>query len=110
MLILVALLAYDSILTIEDEVELIWRRNLSIASALFITNRVAASLVVVYNILNDVDNVRTFRTDHHHLTALLGVSSLEFLACRSPTSRSQLSPNPGLSRSGGSYAFDRSGL
>ena len=58
MLILVALLAYDSILTFEDEVELIWRRKLSIASAVFITNRIAASLFVVYDIFNSLDNVR----------------------------------------------------
>ena len=58
MLILVALLAYDSILTFEDEVELIWRRKLSIASAVFITNRIAASLHLVYSVLVDVDNVR----------------------------------------------------
>ena len=57
MLILVALLAYDSILTFEDEVELIWRRKLSIASAVFITNRIAASLSVVYTIFVDVDDV-----------------------------------------------------
>ena len=58
MLILVALLAYDFILTFEDEVELIWRRKLSIASAVFITNRIAASLFVVYDIFNSLDNVR----------------------------------------------------
>ena len=76
MLILVALLAYDSILTFEDEVELIWRRKLSIASAVFITNRIAASLLVMHNIFIDVDNVRrAFREDHHHLTAVPGVSS-----------------------------------
>ena len=71
MLILAALLAYESILTIEDEVNLIWRRKLSIASALFIMNRIAASLIVVSIILFDVDNVRrAFRVDHYHLMAL----------------------------------------
>ena len=76
MLILVALLAYDSILTFEDEVELIWRRKLSIASAVFITNRIAALLFVVYNILIDVDNVRrAFRANHHYLIAFSGVST-----------------------------------
>ena len=57
MLILVALLAHDFILMIEDEVELIWCRKLSIASAVFITNRIAASLYVVCNIFNKLDNV-----------------------------------------------------
>ena len=99
MLILVALLPYDFILTIEDEVELIWRRKLSIASAVFITNRIAALLFVVQHILIDVNNVRrAFRGDHHRLTALVGVSSLEFLGSRSSTSGSQLFPNVGLVR------------
>ena len=44
MLILVALLAYDSILMIDDEVELIWRRKLSTASVIFIINRIAVIL------------------------------------------------------------------
>ena len=57
MLILVALVVYDSILTIEDEVELIWRRKLSIASAVFITNRIGASLFVVNYIFINLDNV-----------------------------------------------------
>ena len=71
MLILVALLAYDSILTFEDEVELIWRRKLSIASAVFIANRIAASSIVMYSLLIHVDNVRSVsRIDCHHLTAL----------------------------------------
>ena len=78
MLILVALVAYDSILTFEDEVELIWRRKLSIASAVFITNRVAVALFVTYSILIDVNNVRhALREDHHQLTTLLGVSRSE---------------------------------
>ena len=111
MLILVALLAYDSILTFEDEVELIWRRKLSIASAVFITNRIAASLIVMDSILIDVNDVRrAFREDHHHLTALLGVSPLEFLACPGSTSGSQLSPNLGIARSAGAFASDYSGL
>ena len=106
-----ALFIYDFILTIEDEVELIWRRKLSIASAVFITNRIAASLIVAYSILIDVNDVRrAFREDHHHLTALLGVSPLEFLANRSSTSGSQLLPNHGIICGRGAYAFDRSGL
>ena len=111
MLILVVLAAYDSILTFEDEVGLIWRRKLSIASAVFITNRIAASLIVTYSILIHVNDVRrVFREDHRHLTALLGVSSLEFLACPGSTSGLQLSPNHGVVCGRGAYAFDRSGL
>ena len=110
-MILVALLAYDFILPIDDEVKLIWRRKLSIASALFITNRIAASLLVMYGNLIDVDNVRrALRIDHHQLTALLAVSSLEFLACPGSTSGSQLSPNLGIARSAGAFASDYSGL
>ena len=111
MFILVALLAYDSILTSEDEFELIWRRKLSIASAVFLTNRIAASLLVMHSTLADANNVRrAFREDHHHLTAVPGVSSLRFLASRGSTSGSQLSPNHGIVCGRGAYAFHRSGL
>lgn len=111
MFILVALLTYDSLLTVEDEVELIWRRKLSIASTVFIINRIAASLFVVCSILSDVDNVRrAFRIDHYHLTARLGVSSLELLASQSSRSASQLSTHYGLVRDGGAFALNCSGL
>ena len=111
MLIPVALLAYESILTIEDEVELIWRRKLSIASVVFITNRIAASLYVVYGVLVDIDDVRrAFRIDHHHLIALLGVSPLGFLACPGSTSGLQLSPHLWIARGSRAFASDHSGL
>ena len=102
---------YDFALTIEDEVELIWLRKPSIASAVFVANRISASLIVTYSILIDVNNVRrAFREYHYHLTALLGVSSLEFLACLGSTSGSQLSPNHGIVCGAGALAFHCSGL
>ena len=77
---LAALLAYDSILTLPDEVDFIWLHKLSISSAVFITNRIAALLTVLYLILLDVGNVRrAFGGVHHFLTALLGVSLPKFL-------------------------------
>ena len=50
-------LVYDYILTIADEVDLIWCRRLSVASAIFITNRIAVLLIVMYTIMSDVASV-----------------------------------------------------
>ena len=59
-------LIYDSVLTIQDEVDLIWRRRPNVASMIFIMNRIAAITIVLYDVLEDVDNVRRLgrRTFH----------------------------------------------
>ena len=44
-------------LTFADEVKFIWRRKLSIAYAVFITNRIAVLLIVIYTIMSDVASV-----------------------------------------------------
>ena len=58
MMVIAALLVYDFVLTIVDEVDFIWRQKLSVASAIFITNRVAVLLVVIFLILGEMNNVR----------------------------------------------------
>ena len=64
-------LVYDYVLTIADEVDLIWCRKPSVASAIFITNRIAVLLIVMYTIMSDVDSVcDCLQTDHHRLTIL----------------------------------------
>ena len=42
--LLLALLGYDFVLTLSDEVELIWRRKFSVASVIFVLNRATALL------------------------------------------------------------------
>ena len=51
-------LLYDSILTMPDEVDLIWRRKLSAASIIFIVNRVALVVSVILAILGTINTVR----------------------------------------------------
>ena len=43
----IALVVYDYLLTIEDEVQLIWRRKTSSASLLFLANRVTSLILIV---------------------------------------------------------------
>ena len=75
--VLVALLAYDALLTIIDEVKCIWRRRFSIVSAIFIINRISALLSILDVMLGDVSNVRHLgHIANCHLTILLGVSLL----------------------------------
>ena len=75
--ILVALLAYDTLLTTPDEVKLVWRHKFSIVSAIFIINRIAALLYILNVMLGDVNNVRHLgHMASCHLTILLGVSLL----------------------------------
>ena len=75
--VLVALLAYDTLLTILDEVKLIWRHRFSIVSAIFIINRIAALLSILDVLLFDVDSVRHLaRMANCYLTILPGVSPL----------------------------------
>ena len=75
--VLVALLAYDTLLTILDEVKLIWRHRFSIVSAIFIINRIAALLYILDVMLGDVNNVRHLgHMANCHLTILLDVSLL----------------------------------
>ena len=79
-------LVYDHLLTFADEVELIWRQRPTVASAVFITNRMAALLIVVYSMLIDIGNVRhTSRIDYHNLTI--------FFRCESFGIRDQLGLN-----------------
>ena len=61
-------LLYDSILTIPDEVDLIWRRRLSAASVIFILNRVGLALSVVSAIMGMINTVRqhSMTSDHYH--------------------------------------------
>ena len=42
-----ALLLYAYLLTIEDEVELIWRKNMGLSSWIFLANRVGGVLLLV---------------------------------------------------------------
>lgn len=51
-------LIYDSMLTMQDEVELIWRRKLSAASVIFVMNRVGLVFSVILVILETIDTVR----------------------------------------------------
>ena len=44
---LIALMIYDYLLTMGDEVELIWRRKMSTSSWIFITNRLVLIIFVV---------------------------------------------------------------
>ena len=53
-------LIYDSILTIQDEVDLIWRRKPSVASVIFVLNRMAILAIILFSVLEDVDNVCHF--------------------------------------------------
>ena len=53
-------LVYDSILTIPDEVDLIWRRKPSVASVIFVLNRMAILAIILFSVLEDVDNVCRF--------------------------------------------------
>ena len=47
------LLVYDCVLTSKDELDLIWRRRKSVASVIFVANRVPAALfVVITSMLN----------------------------------------------------------
>ena len=55
-----ALLIYDSLLTIADEVELIWRRKLTAASALFILNRFTLLSYVAWAVVAHIDSVSLF--------------------------------------------------
>ena len=50
-------LIYDAILTVADEVHLIWRRRLNAASTIFILNRIGAILLLLWLILQDSDGV-----------------------------------------------------
>ena len=52
------LLVYDSMLTLTDEVNLIWRRKLSAASAIFLMSRLSTVLIVIFMILQVDDGVR----------------------------------------------------
>ena len=77
MSILVALLAYDTLSTIPDEVELVWRHKFSVVSAIFIMSRIAALLFILNVLLFAVDSVRHLaRMANCYLTILLGVSLL----------------------------------
>ena len=51
-------LIYDSMLTMSDEVDLIWRRKLSAASVIFIMNRAGLVFVVIAQILGAINTVR----------------------------------------------------
>ena len=53
-------LIYDSILTIQDEVDLIWRGKPSVASVIFVLNRMAILAIILFSVLEDVDNVCHF--------------------------------------------------
>ena len=50
-------LIYDAILTMADEVHLIWRRRLNAASTIFILNRIGAILLLLWLVLQDTDGV-----------------------------------------------------
>ena len=79
--IFLALLACDTLLTIPDEIQFIWRHNFNIVSAIFIMNRVAASILILDIMLVEVDNVRHLapRVVKGHLTTLF---RCEFLMMR----------------------------
>ena len=51
-------LLYDSMLTMSDEVDLIWRRKLSAASVIFVMNRVGLVFAIIATILNPINTVR----------------------------------------------------
>ena len=50
-------LVYDSVLTVADEIAFIRHHKLSVASVLFMVNRVAAIILVLYLPVHDVDSV-----------------------------------------------------
>ena len=60
MLVLAALLVYDIVLAIPDEVDLIWRRELGVSSAIFVLNRISVGMTVAFYILIDVNKVRHY--------------------------------------------------
>ena len=104
------LLVYDSTLTFADEVELIWRRKPSVASTIFVINRITTLLIVAQIILIEVDDVRSvLYVAHDYLTSLPGVSPLETLAHCGSWCGSQLSPNRGLACGPGACTTHRSG-
>ena len=43
-----------------DEVHLIWRRKPSVASVIFVSNRMAILAIILFSVLEDVDNVCRF--------------------------------------------------
>lgn len=51
-------LVYDTLLTMSDEVDLIWRRKWSAASVIFIMNRVALVFTAIAAILSSINTVR----------------------------------------------------
>ena len=66
------LLIYDSVLTAAAEVDLIWRRKMSVASLIYIANRASAAMGIVYILLLDTDSVSytlmyESLTSHHYL-------------------------------------------
>ena len=55
-------LVYDSMLTISDEVDLIWHRKPGIASIIFVLNRISAVFIVLFVVMDDFSSVRRLRT------------------------------------------------
>ena len=49
-------------LTISDEVDLIWHRKPGIASIIFVLNRISAVFIVLFVVMDDFSSVRRLRT------------------------------------------------
>ena len=56
-MILLVLLLYDIVLTLPDEVDLVWRRRVSAATAVLILNRAGAVLACVNLALGWINSV-----------------------------------------------------
>ena len=56
-------LIYDSMLTMPDEVDLVWRHKWSAASVIFIVNRVGLAVSVILEILGMVNTVCQLSND-----------------------------------------------
>ena len=49
---------YDAVLSLSEEVDLIWRRKFSLASAIFALNRLGLVSMIIYPFFQATENVR----------------------------------------------------